>query len=160
MWGFSAASEGAAGGMRVRSRAPGLPMSPPRVPMVHLSGFLPPCLSEQLCRRQTERHEGLQASAALAPLAVSSRRRLLPPPASHPDPIFPVLPPGLTGSRRPRSGASAGAAVTYLSPLSSLVQANPEVAMDSIVHMTQHISPTQRAEIVRILSTMDSPSST
>lgn len=47
-----------------------------------------------------------------------------------------------------------------LSPLPSLVQANPEVAMDSIVHMTQHISPTQRAEIVRILSTMDSPSST
>lgn len=42
--------------------------------------------------------------------------------------------------------------------LSSLVQANPEVAMDSIVHMTQHISPTQRAEVVRILSTMDSPS--
>lgn len=39
----------------------------------------------------------------------------------------------------------------------SLVQANPEVAMDSIVHMTQHISPTQRAEVVRILSTMDAP---
>ncbi|KAL7986957.1 hypothetical protein Chor_005876 [Crotalus horridus] len=38
--------------------------------------------------------------------------------------------------------------------------ANPEIAMDSIVHMTQHISPTQRAEIVRILSTMDSPTST
>lgn len=41
----------------------------------------------------------------------------------------------------------------------SLVQANPEVAMDSIVHMTQHISPTQRAEVVRILSTMDAPAS-
>lgn len=52
------------------------------------------------------------------------------------------------------------AAGTDLSPLCSLVQANPEVAMDSIVHMTQHISPTQRAEVVRILSTMDSPSST
>uniref|UniRef100_A0A8C0FSV8 acetyl-CoA carboxylase n=1 Tax=Bubo bubo TaxID=30461 RepID=A0A8C0FSV8_BUBBB len=47
-----------------------------------------------------------------------------------------------------------------LKQIRSLVQANPEVAMDSIVHMTQHISPTQRAEIVRILSTMDSPSST
>ncbi|XP_078535903.1 acetyl-CoA carboxylase 1 isoform X1 [Lissotriton helveticus] len=46
-----------------------------------------------------------------------------------------------------------------LKQIRSLVQANPEVAMDSIVHMTQHISPTQRAEIVRILSTMDSPSS-
>uniref|UniRef100_A0A8C4UWW1 acetyl-CoA carboxylase n=1 Tax=Falco tinnunculus TaxID=100819 RepID=A0A8C4UWW1_FALTI len=47
-----------------------------------------------------------------------------------------------------------------LKQIRSLIQANPEVAMDSIVHMTQHISPTQRAEIVRILSTMDSPSST
>uniref|UniRef100_A0A8D2QID1 Acetyl-CoA carboxylase alpha n=1 Tax=Zonotrichia albicollis TaxID=44394 RepID=A0A8D2QID1_ZONAL len=47
-----------------------------------------------------------------------------------------------------------------LKQIRSLVQANPEVAMDSIVHMTQHMSPTQRAEVVRILSTMDSPSST
>ncbi|KAM8976280.1 acetyl-CoA carboxylase 1 [Pelodytes ibericus] len=46
-----------------------------------------------------------------------------------------------------------------LKQIRSLVQENPEVAMDSIVHMTQHISPTQRAEIVRILSTMDSPTS-
>ncbi|PNJ06225.1 LOW QUALITY PROTEIN: ACACA isoform 24, partial [Pongo abelii] len=45
-----------------------------------------------------------------------------------------------------------------LKQIRSLVQANPEVAMDSIIHMTQHISPTQRAEVVRILSTMDSPS--
>uniref|UniRef100_A0A1A8NE37 acetyl-CoA carboxylase n=1 Tax=Nothobranchius rachovii TaxID=451742 RepID=A0A1A8NE37_9TELE len=42
-----------------------------------------------------------------------------------------------------------------LKQIRSLVQANPEVAMDSIVHMTQHISPTQRAEVVRILSTME-----
>ncbi|KAL0994179.1 hypothetical protein UPYG_G00118810 [Umbra pygmaea] len=42
-----------------------------------------------------------------------------------------------------------------LKQIRSLVQANPEIAMDSIVHMTQHISPTQRAEVVRILSTMD-----
>lgn len=41
----------------------------------------------------------------------------------------------------------------------SLVQANPEVAMDSIVHMTQHISPTQRTEVVRILSTMETSAS-
>ncbi|GCB68953.1 hypothetical protein scyTo_0000973 [Scyliorhinus torazame] len=47
-----------------------------------------------------------------------------------------------------------------LKQIRSLVQANPEVAMDSIVHMTQHISPTQRAEIVRILSSMDAPAST
>ncbi|XP_048093827.1 acetyl-CoA carboxylase 1 isoform X3 [Alosa alosa] len=44
-----------------------------------------------------------------------------------------------------------------LKQIRSLVQANPEVAMDSIVHMTQHISPTQRAEVVRILSTMEAP---
>uniref|UniRef100_A0A8C2FE79 acetyl-CoA carboxylase n=1 Tax=Cyprinus carpio TaxID=7962 RepID=A0A8C2FE79_CYPCA len=44
-----------------------------------------------------------------------------------------------------------------LKQIRSLVQANPEVAMDSIVHMTQHISPTQRTEVVRILSTMDAP---
>nr|XP_056721571.1 acetyl-CoA carboxylase 1 isoform X1 [Euleptes europaea] len=47
-----------------------------------------------------------------------------------------------------------------LKQIRSLIQDNPEVAMDSIVHMTQHISATQRAEIVRILSTMDSPAST
>uniref|UniRef100_A0A8C5FHV9 acetyl-CoA carboxylase n=1 Tax=Gadus morhua TaxID=8049 RepID=A0A8C5FHV9_GADMO len=47
-----------------------------------------------------------------------------------------------------------------LKQIRSLVQANPEVAMDSIVHMTQHISPTQRAEVVRILSTMETSSST
>ncbi|KAJ8276601.1 hypothetical protein COCON_G00083530 [Conger conger] len=47
-----------------------------------------------------------------------------------------------------------------LKQIRSLVQANPEVAMDSIVHMTQHISATQRAEVVRILSTMDAPAST
>uniref|UniRef100_A0A3P9IV22 acetyl-CoA carboxylase n=1 Tax=Oryzias latipes TaxID=8090 RepID=A0A3P9IV22_ORYLA len=46
-----------------------------------------------------------------------------------------------------------------LKQIRSLVQANPEVAMDSIVHMTQHISPTQRAEVVRILSTMETSSS-
>ncbi|XP_058238551.1 acetyl-CoA carboxylase 1 isoform X4 [Hemibagrus wyckioides] len=46
-----------------------------------------------------------------------------------------------------------------LKQIRSLVQANPEVAMDSIVHMTQHISPTQRAEVVCILSTMDTPNS-
>uniref|UniRef100_A0A3P8VUQ0 acetyl-CoA carboxylase n=1 Tax=Cynoglossus semilaevis TaxID=244447 RepID=A0A3P8VUQ0_CYNSE len=42
-----------------------------------------------------------------------------------------------------------------LKQIRSLVQANPEVAMDSIVHMTQHISPTQRTEVVRILTTME-----
>lgn len=48
---------------------------------------------------------------------------------------------------------------SFCSRNSSLVQANPEVAMDSIVHMTQHISPTQRTEVVRILSTMETSAS-
>uniref|UniRef100_A0A671V4E8 acetyl-CoA carboxylase n=1 Tax=Sparus aurata TaxID=8175 RepID=A0A671V4E8_SPAAU len=46
-----------------------------------------------------------------------------------------------------------------LKQIRSLVQANPEVAMDSIVHMTQHISATQRTEVVRILSTMETSAS-
>uniref|UniRef100_A0A665X7M6 acetyl-CoA carboxylase n=1 Tax=Echeneis naucrates TaxID=173247 RepID=A0A665X7M6_ECHNA len=46
-----------------------------------------------------------------------------------------------------------------LKQIRSLVQANPEVAMDSIVYMTQHISPTQRTEVVRILSTMETSAS-
>ncbi|XP_032823616.2 acetyl-CoA carboxylase 1 isoform X2 [Petromyzon marinus] len=47
-----------------------------------------------------------------------------------------------------------------LQQIRSLVQANPEVAMDSIVHMTQHIGATQRTEIAHILATMESPPST
>uniref|UniRef100_A0A3Q3IDI1 acetyl-CoA carboxylase n=1 Tax=Monopterus albus TaxID=43700 RepID=A0A3Q3IDI1_MONAL len=46
-----------------------------------------------------------------------------------------------------------------LKQIRGLVQANPEVAMDSIVYMTQHISPTQRAEVIRILSTMETSAS-
>ncbi|XP_018604528.1 acetyl-CoA carboxylase isoform X4 [Scleropages formosus] len=38
----------------------------------------------------------------------------------------------------------------------SLVQANPEVAMDCIIHMSQNITPSQRAEITHLLTTMDS----
>nr|XP_015221745.1 PREDICTED: acetyl-CoA carboxylase 2 isoform X3 [Lepisosteus oculatus] len=47
-----------------------------------------------------------------------------------------------------------------LKHIRSLVQANPEVAMDCIIHMTQNITPSQRAQISRLLATMDStPSS-
>ncbi|XP_039627737.1 acetyl-CoA carboxylase isoform X2 [Polypterus senegalus] len=47
-----------------------------------------------------------------------------------------------------------------LKHIRSLVQANPEVAMDCIIHMTQNISPSQRAQISRLLATMDcTPSS-
>ncbi|XP_041352027.1 acetyl-CoA carboxylase-like isoform X1 [Gigantopelta aegis] len=38
----------------------------------------------------------------------------------------------------------------------SLIQDNPEVAMDSIVHITQHVTPAQREQISRILANMDS----
>jgi len=38
----------------------------------------------------------------------------------------------------------------------SLIQNNPEVAMDSIVHITQHMTSGQRAEVARILATMES----
>ena len=37
----------------------------------------------------------------------------------------------------------------------SLIQDNPEVAMDSIVHITQHMTPSQRSEVSRILANMD-----
>ncbi|XP_012671358.2 acetyl-CoA carboxylase isoform X2 [Clupea harengus] len=45
-----------------------------------------------------------------------------------------------------------------LKHIRSLVQANPEVAMDCIIHMSQHITPAQRAKISHLLATMDSPS--
>lgn len=35
----------------------------------------------------------------------------------------------------------------------SLIQENPEVAMDSIIFMTQHMTPGQRSEVTRILAT-------
>ena len=38
---------------------------------------------------------------------------------------------------------------------SSLVQANPDVAMDCIVHMSQNLSPSQRAKITHLLASMD-----
>lgn len=42
----------------------------------------------------------------------------------------------------------------------SLVQENPEVALDCMMHMGQHISPAERAQVAHLLSTMDSPAST
>ncbi|GCB65673.1 hypothetical protein scyTo_0007767 [Scyliorhinus torazame] len=41
----------------------------------------------------------------------------------------------------------------------SLVQANPEVAMDCIIHMTQQITPAQRTQLTHLLTTLDSPAS-
>ncbi|XP_077999917.1 acetyl-CoA carboxylase-like [Glandiceps talaboti] len=41
----------------------------------------------------------------------------------------------------------------------NLVQENPEVAMDSIVHITQHMTASQRREVSHILETMEHESS-
>ncbi|XP_065833896.1 acetyl-CoA carboxylase-like isoform X2 [Oscarella lobularis] len=46
-----------------------------------------------------------------------------------------------------------------LQKIRSLVQDNPEVAMDSIIYIAQHMTPNQRAELSRVLATMDTTSS-
>eukprot|EP00064_Thunnus_orientalis_P008280 superscaffoldBa00000975_g8303 len=46
-----------------------------------------------------------------------------------------------------------------LKHIRSLVQANPDVAMDCIIHMSQNITPSQRAKLSHLLATMDSTSS-
>ncbi|KAM7017859.1 acetyl-CoA carboxylase isoform 2-T4 [Tautogolabrus adspersus] len=45
-----------------------------------------------------------------------------------------------------------------LKHIHSLVQANPDVAMDCIIHMSQNITPSQRAKLSHLLATMDSGS--
>ncbi|XP_039717703.1 acetyl-CoA carboxylase 2 isoform X1 [Pteropus medius] len=47
-----------------------------------------------------------------------------------------------------------------LKTIRGLVQENPEVALDCMMHMSQHISPAERAQVAHLLSTMDSPAST
>lgn len=42
-----------------------------------------------------------------------------------------------------------------LSQVRGLIETNPEVAMDSIVHITQHMTPAQRSEVSRILASME-----
>ena len=37
----------------------------------------------------------------------------------------------------------------------SLITDNPDVAMDSIIHIVQHMTPGQRSEVMRILATTD-----
>ncbi|XP_067862154.1 acetyl-CoA carboxylase isoform X2 [Heptranchias perlo] len=46
-----------------------------------------------------------------------------------------------------------------LKHIRNLVQANPEVAMDCIIHMTQQITPAQRIEITHLLATMNGQAS-
>ena len=43
-------------------------------------------------------------------------------------------------------------------PCPSLVESNPEVAMDCIIHMSQSITPSQRAKVSYLLATMDTSS--
>ncbi|XP_004636404.1 acetyl-CoA carboxylase 2 [Octodon degus] len=47
-----------------------------------------------------------------------------------------------------------------LKTIRGLVQENPDVAMDCTVYLSQLISPAERAQVVQLLSTMDSPAST
>ncbi|XP_032166010.1 acetyl-CoA carboxylase 2 isoform X1 [Mustela erminea] len=49
---------------------------------------------------------------------------------------------------------------SVLKAIRGLVQDNPEVAADCIVYMSQHVSPAERAQVIHLLSTMDSPAST
>ena len=41
-----------------------------------------------------------------------------------------------------------------------LIGSNPEVAMDSIVHITQHMTPAQRADVGRVLTSLDTQPTT
>uniref|UniRef100_A0A8C8WTC3 Acetyl-CoA carboxylase 1 n=1 Tax=Panthera leo TaxID=9689 RepID=A0A8C8WTC3_PANLE len=49
---------------------------------------------------------------------------------------------------------------SVLKAIRRLVQDNPDVAVDCIVYLSQHISSAERAEVIHLLSTMDSPAST
>lgn len=49
---------------------------------------------------------------------------------------------------------------SVLKTIRGLVQENPEVALDCIMYMSQHISPAERAQVTQLLSTMDSQAST
>ncbi|XP_020776551.2 acetyl-CoA carboxylase isoform X2 [Boleophthalmus pectinirostris] len=45
-----------------------------------------------------------------------------------------------------------------LKHIRSLVEANPDVAMDCIIHMSQNVTPAQRAKLCHLLATMDNRS--
>nr|XP_045221816.1 acetyl-CoA carboxylase 2 isoform X2 [Macaca fascicularis] len=49
---------------------------------------------------------------------------------------------------------------SVLKTIRGLVQENPEVAVDCVIYLSQHISPAERAQVIHLLSTMDSPAST
>uniref|UniRef100_A0A8D1BTP6 acetyl-CoA carboxylase n=1 Tax=Sus scrofa TaxID=9823 RepID=A0A8D1BTP6_PIG len=47
-----------------------------------------------------------------------------------------------------------------LKTIRGLVQDNPDVATDSLIYVSQFISPAKRAQVIHLLSTMDGPAST
>ncbi|XP_008568005.1 PREDICTED: acetyl-CoA carboxylase 2 [Galeopterus variegatus] len=49
---------------------------------------------------------------------------------------------------------------SVLKTIRGLVQENPEVAVDCVMYLSQHISPAERAQVVHLLSTMEGPAST
>lgn len=51
--------------------------------------------------------------------------------------------------------ALAPGAAALSPPPCSLVQANPEVAMDCVMQMAQHITRAQKAQLAQLLSTVD-----
>lgn len=71
-----------------------------------------------------------------------------------------MLSPGLgtDGGRDEAVLASAPKAAALSHLPCSLVQANPEVAVDCIIQMAQHITRTQKAQVARLLSTVDNDS--
>lgn len=48
---------------------------------------------------------------------------------------------------------------SVLKTIRGLVQENPEVAMDCVVYLSQHISPAERAQVVQLLSSAETPAS-
>ncbi|KAG8521239.1 Acetyl-CoA carboxylase 2 [Galemys pyrenaicus] len=49
---------------------------------------------------------------------------------------------------------------SVLKTIRSLIQENPDVAVDCMMYLGQHVSPTERAQVAHLLSTMENPAST
>ncbi|XP_075390444.1 acetyl-CoA carboxylase 2 [Tenrec ecaudatus] len=49
---------------------------------------------------------------------------------------------------------------TALKSIRSLVQENPEVALDCLIHLSQQVSPAERAQVIHLLTTLESSTST
>ncbi|XP_060048534.1 acetyl-CoA carboxylase 2 isoform X2 [Erinaceus europaeus] len=49
---------------------------------------------------------------------------------------------------------------SVIKTIRSLAQENPEVAVDCVMHLSQHISPAERAHVAQLLTSLDGPAST